>query len=87
MSDAFLTDGARAALISTLDAYHGTDSSAALEGKGGPTDALLVFRRLLKCGRYGSEQDLKLAVAQYTEGRPLAYIIGLFCLISLVCPL
>lgn len=76
MSGHLHTDGARAALISTLDAYHGTDSSAALEGKGEPTDAFLVFERLVGCGKYESEQDLKLAIAQYTEGRPLAYITG-----------
>ena len=74
----YLSDGARKALISTLDAYHGTDSSAALRGDEGAeeTDSLLVLRRLLEGGQHDSEQELKIAIAEYTEGRPLAYITG-----------
>lgn len=71
-----LSDGAHRALIRTLDAYHHTDSSDALAGEGDDTDSIAVLRRLLESDKFSSEQELKLGVAQYTEGRPLAYITG-----------
>ena len=71
-----LDDGEHRALISTLDSYHHTHSSDALAGRGVDTDSIAVLRRLLESDKFSSEQELKLGVAQYTEGRPLAYITG-----------